>query len=229
MSVGGSGGSLPHSIHPSHQHLRGAGLRHDQHHNQQGSSLLHVENVHQIESMPNPSQMATPNQMEKPSVAHMDHLSNDGMITSANTASPPNHIRNMLLSQHHQQSSKSGGGVISGGNPILMGHQSPVPSSHGMNTPSLGGDMHPSLSSRSEHPHSSSSSGILHAQTPMSPVTPPSENPPSVHSYGGWSYPHHQHAVIIGNDSYSHSLPLLPAMQANTPTTQNHTFFKASF
>lgn len=207
--------ALPHSLHPSHQHLRSAtGLRHDQHHGQ-NSPLLHVDSMHQLDSIP------TPTPAEK-AVSHIDHLPSDGIITTANTASPPNHIRNMLLSQHHQQSSK-GGGVITGSNPIMMGHQSPAPPSH-VHTPTMGGDMHPGLSSRNEHPHSSSG-GILH---PVSPATPPSDNPSSVHSYGGWSYPHPQHAVLIGNDSYAHGLPLLPTVQANTPTTQNHAFFKTN-
>lgn len=249
MSTSGvTGGSLPHSLHPSHQHIRGnaavavAGLRHDQHHGgpgqQQVSQLLHVDGLHQLD----PSQ-----QMEK-SMAHIEQLANNGgtggsvMITTANTASPPNHIRNMLLSQHHQQSSKSA--VITGGNPVLMGHQhqssaQPPPGHSNVHTSPMGtmGEMHPGLSARSlggEHPHSSNTSGpggILHPTTPMSPVTPPPDNPSSVHSYGGWPanpYPQH-HALLIGNESYAHSLPLLPPMQANTPTTQNHAFFKANF
>ncbi len=238
---GGGGGQIPssHQLHPSHHHLRGApGLRHDQHHGGgggRGSPLLHVDNLHPMDTMPSPSQIPMATSIEKPGGGHMEHLPGDGMITTANTASPPNHIRNMLLSQHHQQSSGGGkGGVISGGNPILMGHQSPVPSNHGMHTPPMGGggggggDIHPNLSSRSEHSHSSNSSNTLYAQTTMSPVTPPSENPSSVPTnYGGWPYSHPQHAVIIGNDSYP-GMPLLPAMQASTPTTQ-HNFFKAAY
>ena len=196
--------SIPHSMHPSHQHMRGGGgLRHDQH-----SPLLHVDGMHPMDSM------TTPSPLEK-SASHIEQLPSDGIITTANTASPPNHIRNMLLNQHHQQSNKSA--VITSSNPILMGHQSPAPPSH-VHTPPMGGDMHRSLSN--EHSNS------LH---PMSPATPPSENPVSVHNYGGWSYPHPQHAVLIGNDTYTHGLPLLPAVQANTPTTQSHAFFKTNY
>ena len=272
---GGSLSSLPHILHPSHQpHLRSspntAGLRHDQHHVgghggvagghggvagghgggatvQQGSPLLHVDGMHQMDALPpGPSQLATPTQqqMEK-SVTHMDQLANDrggGLITPANTASPPNHIRNMLLSQHHQQSSK--GTVITGTNPMLMSHGSPAPppaaptppTHASVHTPPMGGagELHPALSSRGDHSHPSNSGAAMlqQQQPPMSPVTPPPapDNPTSIHTYGGWSYPHPQHAaVLLGNESYAHGLPLLPTMQANTPTTQNHAFFKANF
>lgn len=190
-----------------------------------------------MDTLPAPSHsMPMPSQAEKPS-SHIDQLPNDGsIITTANTASPPNHIRNMLLNQHHQQSSKSGGGsVITGSNPILMGHPSPTGPPPGHHMGGSGGDIHPGLSARTlaneQHPHSSNSGGgggggIMHPPAPMSPATPPSENPASVHNYGGWSYP--QHAVLIGNEPYHHGMPLLPAVQANTPTTQNH-FFKANF
>lgn len=226
-SPSGGGGAIPHSLHQHGRTVSSTGFRHDQHHTNQSSPLLHVDSMHQMDSIPTTAQLATPTQAEK-SMSHMDHLPSD-TITTANTASPPNHIRNMLLNQHHQQSGK-GGGVITGNNPILTGHQSPGPPTHGMHTPPMGGggDIHSGRGLSNEHLHSSNSSGIMHPPAPMSPVTPPSDNPSSVHNYGGWSYPTHQHAVLI-NESYAHGLPLLPTVQANTPTTQNHAFFKANY
>jgi len=70
----------------------------------------------------------------------------------------------------------------------------------------------------------SSNSSTLGMQPPMSPVSP-SENPPSIHNPGfSWAY---QQPVIIGGENFTQTLPLLPAVQASTPTTQNHAFFKA--
>lgn len=248
--------ALSHATHPSLQHLHrqnagvggggSLGLRQEQHH-------IHAMHPHQMENTPSPAHLATPPGLVDPSVgSSMDHhISADSMITTANTASPPNHIRNMLLNQHQQQSGGKNGGsgggvVIAGANPILMGHHSPAPPPHhgGIHTPPLGGgggcgiDMHPQvgLPSRglnsSDHStshnssNSSSAGGMMHSQPPISPATPPAENPPSV--YGSWAY-QPQHALLIGsNESYG-GLPILPPMQVTTPTTQNHNFFKASF
>lgn len=251
----------PHVTHPSlHQHLHRqntgggggggpSGLRQEQqqHH-------MHALHSHQMETTPNPAHLTTPPGIVDQSVGgSMDHhISADSMITTANTASPPNHIRNILLNQHHQQSGggKGGGGVITGTNPTLVGHQTQTPPPHhrSLHTPPLGAgggggvDMHsqaglPSQGhNSSDHSashnssNSSSAGGMLHSQPPISPVTPPSENPPSVHNYGNWAYQSQppSHALIIGgNESYG--MPILPPMQATTPTTQNHNFFKASF
>lgn len=253
LSNGGPHVAAAHVTHPSlHQHLHRqnaggggpTGLRQEQHH-------MHTMHPHQMDATPSPAHLATPPALVDPSVGGgMDHhISADSMITTANTASPPNHIRNMLLNQHHQQSGigkGGGGGMIPGANPILMGHQSPVPPPHhgGQHTPPLGGggvgvDMHSQASlsrlNSSDHSasHNSSNSssvgGMLHSQPPVSPVTPPSENPPSVHNYGNWAYQSQpsSHLLLGGNETYG--MPLLPPMPATTPTTQNHNFFKGSF
>ena len=242
--------SLSHAVHPSiHQQLHrqnvavggggsSLGVRQEQHH-------MHP---HQMEATPSTAHVATPGIVDPSIGGSMDHhISADNIITTANTASPPNHIRTMLLNQHLQQSgvskSGSGGGVITGTNPILMGHQSPIPPPHhrGVHTPPLGGGVggidvhsHVSLPSRglnsSDHStslnssNSSTAGGMLHTQPPISPATPPLENAPSIHNYGNWSY---QPLMVGASESFG--LPVLPPMQATTPTTQPHNFFKATF
>ena len=257
MSNGGPhmAAALSHASHPSlhQQHLHrpktgGGGGGSTMGLRQQEQHHMHAMHPHQMETTPSPAHLSTPPGMVDPSIGgSMDHhISADSMITTANTASPPNHIRNMLLNQHHQQSGGKSGGVIAGANPIMMGHHSPGPPPHhgGIHTPPLGGgggcgmDMHSQvgLPSRglnsSDHStshnssNSSSSTGMLHSQPPISPATPPAENTPTVHNYGGWPYQPQQRTLLIGsNESYG-----LPILQSTTPTTQqNHTFFKASF
>lgn len=62
-------------------------------------------------------------------MARIEQIQNESiMISSANTASPPNHIRNMLLS-HQQQQQQSGTRkspvVTAGAGSLQLGHQGP--------------------------------------------------------------------------------------------------------
>ena len=248
--------SLQQSMHRQNTSATSTGGLRQEHH-------MHGIHSHQMDAGL-PSHLATPTGLVDPvsiSGGSMDHhITTEGMITTANTASPPNHIRNILLNAGG--SSKGGAGVIAGTNQMMMGHQSPAPSHHPGQSPAppphhpglhssplgpgpvVGGlDMHgpgglPSSRglNNSDHSasHNSSNSsstgggggGMLHStQPPISPATPSSEPPPA-HSYGNWTY-QSPHLIIGPNDSYG--VPILPPMQATTPTTQNHTFFKATF
>ena len=162
-----------------------------------GTPLMSMEGLPQLVEQPTLDQ----------SMAPIEHIRNEGvMLNSANPSSPPNHIRTLLL---NQQASKSS--VIHGSHYIDS-------------TPTLVAISNPTLVCSSDH---SSNSGSLvninsmPSQPPMSPVSPPSVNPPSVPNPNfNWPY---QQPVIIGSDSY----PLLPVMHTNTPTSQNQVFFKA--
>ena len=229
--ISGEGGTTSISTPQAHP-LSAVMTRAD--HGSHSSPYLHLDGPSQLQvHRQRMLEHAGPVSSMEQSATHIEQIPNENlMITSANTASPPTHIRTMLLNQQHQQHQQTNKSpIIAGMN--LMGHSmaSSSPLAMGEN-PTLASASHPppalvSRSMSSDHSHSSNSSGLLQPQTPMSPATPPSENPSSVHSYSGW--PYHQQPVIIGNDSYPHGLPLLPTMQASTPTTQNQGFFKASF
>lgn len=188
------------------------------------------------------------------SMARIEHIPNESiMISSANTASPPNHIRNMLLShqqqqqQQQQQQANRKSPVIAGANPLQMGHQGPsqvtaaatmgalgMPAGAHigmMENPAAAAAAAAALASAQQHhglgarnDHSHSSiHGHGQAAPPMSPASSSSENPPSVHNFAAW--PYHQQQVIIGQEGYP-GLSIHQAMQANTPTSQNQGFFK---
>lgn len=229
--ISGEGGAT--SISTQAHHISAAMTRGE--HSGHGSPYLHLEGASQLQQVHRQRVLehAGPVSSLEQSVTHIEQIPNENMmITSANTASPPTHIRTMLLNQQHQQHQQTNKSpIIAGVNMMGQALASSSPLAMGEN-PTLASVSNPppalvSRSISSDHSHSSNSSALMQPQTPMSPATPPSENPSSVHSYGGW--PYHQQPVIIGNDSYPHGLPLLPTMQASTPTTQNQGFFKASF
>lgn len=235
--ISGEAGTSSASTPSHHLAAAAAAMSRGEH----GSPYLHLDGSAQLQQaahrqravLEQQQQHAGPVSSLEQSATHIEQIPNESMmITTANTASPPTHIRSMLLSQQHQQATNkspiiagvnySMGQAMASSSPLAMG-----------DNPTLASASHPpsALASRSmssDHSHSSNSSSILQPQTPMSPASPPADNPSSVHSYGGWSY-HHQQPVIIGNEAYPHGLPLLPTMQASTPTTQNQGFFKASF
>ena len=268
QSTAGGEGS-PASVLTGHSHGRSTISREGSH--PVGSPYIQVDSVpsqqqqqqqqHAMEQHPSPS-------LEQ-SMARIEHIQNESiMISSANTASPPNHIRNMLLShqqqqqQQQQQQANRKSPVIAGSNSLQLGHQGPpqvtaaTMSALGMPTGAHMGMMensaaaaaaaaalasaqqqqHHGLGVRNiaaEHPHTAAaihghghghSHGHGQAGAPMSPASSSSENPPSVHNpFTTWSY--HQQPVIIGQDGYT-GLSLHQAMQANTPTSQNQSFFK---
>ena len=79
-------------------------------------------------------------------MTRIEHIPNDSiresiMMSSANTASPPNHIRNMLLShqQQQQQQASRKSPVIAGANSLqLGGHQGPTAATMGALSMSAG-------------------------------------------------------------------------------------------
>ncbi len=151
------------------------------------------------------------------SMSHIEQIPNDSvMLNSANPASPPNHIRTLLLN--------AGKSSVITGTPVLSSHISMANAIEGVQTYALSGNQ--TLVSSSDHSSNTSGSLInLHAP-PISPASPVSVNAPSIHNPPGfgWSYPQQ---VIIGAENYPHPLPLLPAMQATTPSSQPHQFYKA--
>ena len=210
------GATLP----PAHQHHHHPHITHD-HIVSSGMPMASIQDhASSIDSSP----------MEQ-AMTRIEQVPNENMLSATNPASPPVHIRSILL---NQQSSK--GPVITGTLPLQM-NPSPVLGHPVISGPT--GDGYPSLtavstpilaSSSMSSDHSSSSGGSLvninslqSSQPPMSPATPPSDNPPSIqnpHGYTTWQYQH------IGENYHPHSLPLLPAMQVSTPTSQTHAFFK---
>ena len=229
-----------------------------------GGMSHHLLQSHQMDTGPSPQLPTSQGLVDPVAIGGggvEQQITAEGM-TTANTASPPNHIRNILLNQHHQQStgsSSKGGppGVITGASPMMMTHQSPAPSHHpalhssSMGPGLLGGlEMHGSggggggppnalppsrginssdQSSIHNTSQTNSTGSLLHSssQQPLSPASS-SENTSTVHNYGNWTYQSSQPHLIIGhNDSFN--MPILPPMQATTPTTQNHTFFKAAY
>lgn len=152
-------------------------------------------------------------------VAHIEHIPNESMITNTSTASPPNHIRNLLLNQQLASAAANAAKsqvITSAGLPIMLSHHqsssNAVPQlvSDVVSSGNIGGP-------RSMDSAQPGASAMLH-----SPVSP-QESGPSIGSYS-WG-PYQQ---IIGTEGgFPHTLPLLPAMQANTPTTTNQVFFKA--
>ena len=195
---------VPPPTLPTHHH-------HPHHHHHQPTHRSSITHEQPSPLMPVVSnglqQVVDPQPMEQA----IEHIPNESVVMNqVNVVSPPNHIRDLIL---NQQSNKSP--VITGPNPVLVS-----------STP--GGrliDNSLTLVSSLNSDHSSNSSSLaLHSQPPMSPVSPTSENPPSVHN-PGFSWPYQQ-PVLIGGENFTHTLPLLPAMQASTPTTQNQAFFK---
>ena len=191
--------TLPTHHHPHHHHHHQSAHRSSISHEQPSPLMPVVSNGLQQVVEPQPMEQA------------IEHIPNESVVMNqVNAVSPPNHIRDLIL---NQQSNKSP--VITGPNPVLVS-----------STP--GGrliDSSLTLVSSLNSDHSSNSSSLaMHLQPPMSPVSPISENPPSVHN-PGFSWPYQQ-PVLIGGENFTHTLPLLPAMQASTPTTQNQVFFK---
>ena len=109
-----------------------------------GRSTISRESSHsvgspyiQVDSVPSQQQQQqhAMEQHSSPSLeqgmARIEHIQNESiMISSANTASPPNHIRNMLLShqqqqQQQQQQANRKSPVIAGANSLQLGHQGP--------------------------------------------------------------------------------------------------------
>ena len=224
----------------------------------------------QVDSVPPQQQQQQAHAMEQhasPSLeqgmARIEHIQNDGIMSSANTASPPNHIRNMLLShqqqqQQQQQQASRKSPIITGSNPLQMGHQGAQqvtaatmgalgmpagahigmmenPAAAAAAAAALASAQHHGLGVRNiaaEHPHSAAA---LHGHgqpgAPMSPTASSSDNAaaPSVqHNFATWSY-HHQQPVIISQDGYA-GLSIHQAMQANsTPTSQQNQGFYKTF
>lgn len=219
----------------------------------------------QVDSVP-PQQQHAMEQHSSPSLeqgmTRIEHIQNEGiMISSANTASPPNHIRNMLLShqqqQQQQQQANRKSPVISGTSSLQLGHQAPSQATAAATLGTLGmpagahigmmenpaaaaaaaaalasAQQHHGLGVRNiaaEHAHSATVHGHGHGQpstAPMSPASSTSESAPSIHNFAAWSYHHGQQPVIIGQEGGYPGLSLHQAMQANTPTSQNQSFFK---
>ena len=225
---------VPNSQQQQQQQQR---LVQDPSHHSHGSPLVNVDGMHQ----PQQHHGMEHNTPPETSVSRMDHLPNDNILITTAAASPPNHIRSIFLNQNQQQAQQrmSSKSPVVAGMHLVGGHQGPAtpgnPVHHGVTSTPIAMADNPSLGSNhpgagqslgvSDHSHSSNSGVLLHAQSPMSPIISHSDNPPSVHNYS-WPY---QQQVIIGNDSYAHGLPLLPAMQVNTSTSQSQAFFKQSY
>ena len=192
------------SVNPSSSTMQHASPYHHQH--RTSSSHEHMSPMMSVAT--NGLQHAVdPQPLEQP----IETIPNQNVIMNPNAVSPPHHIRDLIL---NQQANKSP--VITGVNSILA---NAVPTLAGLRT-SDSSSLTLTSSLNSDHSSNSSSLGL---QPPMSPVSP-SENPPSIHNPGfNWAY---QHPVIIGGENFPQTLPLLPAVQASTPTTQNHAFFK---
>lgn len=190
------------SVNPTSATMHHPSMYHHQH--RTSSSHEHMSPMMSVAT--NGLQHAVdPQPLEQP----IEHIPNENVIMNPNAVSPPHHIRDLIL---NQQANKSP--VITGANSILA---NTVPGLRTSDSSNL------TLTSSLNSDHSSNSS-TLGMQPPMSPVSP-SENPPSIHNPGfSWAY---QQPVIIGGENFTQTLPLLPAVQASTPTTQNHAFFKA--
>ena len=84
----------------------------------------------------------------------------------------------------------------------------------------------PSINLPPSSPHSNTSSLTsipLHAQ-PISPSSPPHDNPPSLQNTAGFSWPYQQPIGAI--PEFPQTLPYLPQVPAATPTTQHSSFFR---
>ncbi len=168
----------------------------------------------------------------------MEHPVPENILNTTAAASPPNHIRSLFLSQNQQQQAQQQARLNTGspGLGLVGGHQGPTtpgnPMHHGLASTPIGmSDSNMNTASHhshqnSDHSHSSNSSSLLHAQSPISPAISHSETQPTVHNY---SWPPYQQQLIIGNEGYRHAVPLLPAMQVNTSSSPNQTYYRAAY
>jgi len=199
----------PVRVQPSSRHAQ-------QHHN-------HVPSQH-VEAMVTPHTIEHNTQPESSRIEH--HPSENILITTA-AASPPNHIRSLFLNQNQQQRKSPAMSAA-----VNLASSQGNHLHHGMATTPIAenASLAAVAHSHNEHSHSAnSSSGLLHAQSPISPaISHNTESQPTVHNYS-WPY-HHQQQLIIGNEGYHHTLPILP-MQVNTSgsSSQNQAFFRPSY
>ncbi len=213
---------------------------------QHGGHTSHSHTSHAHSSTPMVEAMGQQHGMDHgtPSdntASRMEHLPSENILNTTAAASPPNHIRSLFLSQNQQQAQQQQQqqARMNTESPVLSlvgGHQGgpSTPSNqmhHGVASTPIGMTDNSSLSSvshhsqhqNSDHSHSSNSSILLHSQSPISPAIPhSSETQSTVHNY----WPSYQPQLLIGNENYRH---LLPAMQVNTTTGQNQTFFRAAY
>lgn len=184
-----------------------------------GSSASHAA------SMQEPVSNLDSSAIDQP-MSRTEQIPNEHMLSNTNPASPPVHIRSILL---NQQSTK--GPVIAGTVPLqlspspVLGHS--IISGPGDVNPTLGSVGTPSNIMACDQPANPGSiMNVNSLQSSQNPVTPSSESLPTAHNphtFTTWPY---QQPVIISENYHTQSLPLLPALQVSTPTSQS-TFFKA--
>ncbi len=222
--------SSQHGGHTSHSHTPHA-----------HSSTPIVEGMGQQQQQQHVMDHGTPSEN---TASRMEHLPSENILNTTAAASPPNHIRSLFLSQNQQQAQQqqqqqqqqarmntespalSLVGAHQGGPSTpsnQMQHHGVASTPIGMaDNSSLSSVSHHSQHQNSDHSHSSNSSILLHAQSPISPAIPHSETQSTVHNY----WPSYQPQLLIGNENYRH---LLPTMQVNTSSGQNQTFFRAAY
>lgn len=191
------------------------------------TSELTSSSANHAASMQEPVSNLDSSAIDRP-MSRTEQIPNEHMLSTANPASPPVHIRSILL---NQQNSK--GPVIAGTVPLqlspspVLGHS--IISGPGDVNPTLGSLATPSLASSimaCDQPANPSVMNVNSLTSSQNSVTPSSDNLPTAHNphtFTTWPY---QQPVIIGENYHTQSLPLLPAIQVSTPTSQS-TFFKA--
>lgn len=228
MQQGPSGPSISMPVQPSPREV-GGGPDH---------MLQYAEPVH-------PDQTSL-----EQSMTRIEHVPNENAILSnahrtATSASPSGHMKTLILAQQHQPQLQQGGGagggqsvqlrtaqhqhlgmtkssVIAGTAPTLIRH-APAASLYQPLMAQVVENSSLAPAPRDSSPHTLPNSHPGLQPPPMSPGSPTSENPPSVHNPPGFSWPYQQPVIISSTEGYH--VPLLPTLQSSTSTSQP--YFKA--